>query len=75
MVTIVHELKSLLDEKNMPVLREHALLPQYLSLYYNRYLLAAAVEPGYPAETTDRSLALHLSYLYTTAGEAFVEVL
>lgn len=37
----------------------------YLMLHHSQEMLEAAVQPGYPPDTPDRCLALHLSHLLT----------
>ncbi|WVQ83872.1 hypothetical protein IAT38_006016 [Cryptococcus sp. DSM 104549] len=43
-------------------------LPTFLDLYHQQHLLAAAVEPGYPAETVGRSLAMWIAWLVGGSG-------
>jgi hypothetical protein len=38
-------------------------LPTFLQLYHKQHLLAAALEPGYPAETEGRSLIMWIAWL------------
>ncbi|OCF37769.1 hypothetical protein I317_07327 [Kwoniella heveanensis CBS 569] len=45
-------------------------LPTFLDLYHEQHLLTAAVEPGYPAETVGRSLAMWIAWLVGGAGPA-----
>ncbi|WVW78827.1 hypothetical protein I302_100789 [Kwoniella bestiolae CBS 10118] len=43
-------------------------LPSFLELYHEQHFLAAAVEPGYPAETVGRSLAMWIAWLVGGSG-------
>ncbi|WWC87161.1 uncharacterized protein L201_002047 [Kwoniella dendrophila CBS 6074] len=43
-------------------------LPLFLDLYHEQHFLAAAVEPGYPAETPGRSLAMWIAWLVCGSG-------
>nr|XP_019008842.1 uncharacterized protein I206_06526 [Kwoniella pini CBS 10737]OCF47623.1 hypothetical protein I206_06526 [Kwoniella pini CBS 10737] len=43
-------------------------LPALLELYHEQHFLAAAVEPGYPAETVGRSLAMWIAWLVGGSG-------
>ncbi|WRT65111.1 uncharacterized protein IL334_002053 [Kwoniella shivajii] len=43
-------------------------LPSFLDLYHEQHFLAAAVEPGYPAETVGRSLAMWIAWLVGGSG-------
>ncbi|WVR04294.1 hypothetical protein IAU60_001294 [Kwoniella sp. DSM 27419] len=59
------------DGKNVEYLigpRAIAHLPTLLDLYHEQHLLTAAVEPGYPAETVGRSLAMWVAWLVGGAG-------
>ncbi|WWD00214.1 hypothetical protein V866_007123 [Kwoniella sp. B9012] len=40
----------------------------FLELYHDQHFLAAAVEPGYPAETVGRSLAMWVAWLVGGSG-------
>ncbi|RSH90140.1 hypothetical protein EHS25_001474 [Saitozyma podzolica] len=54
------------DGKNLQHLlapRGEVHLPTFLQLYHEQHLLAAAVEPGFPAETVGRSLAIWIAWL------------
>lgn len=42
-----------------------AQVEDYLRLHHTQEMLESAVQPGYPPDTPDRALALHLSYLLT----------
>lgn len=41
----------------------HVHLDTFLKLYHDQQLLPAAVEPGYPSETTERALIMWISWL------------
>lgn len=46
---------------------------QYIALYHSQEMLESALQPGYPPDSEDRALALHISYLTTHPGEMAVE--
>nr|XP_031861821.1 uncharacterized protein CI109_002650 [Kwoniella shandongensis]KAA5528893.1 hypothetical protein CI109_002650 [Kwoniella shandongensis] len=45
-------------------------LSTFLDLYHEQQMLAAAVEPGYPAETVGRSLAMWIAWLVNGSGSS-----
>ncbi|KAK8846672.1 hypothetical protein IAR55_005759 [Kwoniella newhampshirensis] len=45
-------------------------LSTFLELYHEQQMLAAAVEPGYPAETVGRSLAMWIAWLVDGSGSS-----
>ena len=45
----------------------------YLQLHHTQEMLQSAIQAGYPPETPDRALALHLSYLLTDPAELATE--
>jgi hypothetical protein len=53
------------DEHNLPQLIHHAKLQTFLSVYENEKFRTDIDSPGYPPETADRSLALHLGWYLT----------
>lgn len=61
-------LKCLADEKNVEQLHRQAQLKRYLDVYYKDKLLGDAMQPGYPQETPERTLVIHMQYLLTTKG-------
>ncbi|PWN28374.1 hypothetical protein BDZ90DRAFT_212529, partial [Jaminaea rosea] len=44
-------------------------IKEYLSLHHTQEMLESALEPGYPPESEDRALALHIGYLIKDPAE------
>lgn len=60
-----------IDGKNAEILfGDQAIvhLPTFLELYHRQHFLAAAMEPGYPEETTGRSLAMWIAWFVLGSG-------
>lgn len=52
------------DGQNLKSL-EWADIHQYLQLHHTQEMLESAIEPGYPPDSEDRALAVHIYYLIT----------
>ncbi|CAO1631285.1 unnamed protein product [Sympodiomycopsis kandeliae] len=50
-----------------------ASLRPYYHLYHGQEMLTAALQPGYPPDSEERALALHINYLTTDPAELAVE--
>lgn len=60
----------MLDGKNITHFLGNGIvhLSTFLKLYHEQHLLAAALEPGYPAETVERSLVMWIAWLLSGYG-------
>ncbi|KAH8926700.1 hypothetical protein BT69DRAFT_1238772 [Atractiella rhizophila] len=61
------------DEKNLDHLIHYASFSHFLNIYFRQDLLAAALRPGYPKDTTERCLALWCSWLMGEGSEKIAE--
>jgi len=61
----------MVDGKNVRHLLDNGMvsLRRFLDLYHEQHLLAAALEPGYPAETIERSLYMWIAWLWAGYSE------
>jgi hypothetical protein len=58
------------DGKNIQHFSSSGLdLIRFLRMYHEQHMLAAALQPGYPAETVGRTLVMWISWLLNSHGE------